>query len=484
MKTLHPVREATGQVGESMFGRVRKIHLIGIGGTGMSGIAEILLNLGFEVTGSDLDSTEVTQRLETLGAVIVRGHGSTLSEEADVVVVSTAIDRSNPEVRLAGSASVPIIPRAEMLAELMRVKRGIAIGGAHGKTTSTWLVSLVLAEAGLDPTVVVGGRLKQIGTNAQLGTGDLLVAEADESDGTFLMLTPTIAVVTNIDREHLDFYENIDAIEKAFLTFMNRVPFFGVSVVNLDDLSIRRLLPQVTRRVMTFGIDSAADVRALGIKQSGRETTFSVQAGGEDLGMIRLLVPGRHNVLNALAAVAVGIELEVPFDRIVAGLESFSGIQRRMEYKGEYRGKIFLDDYGHHPTEVRATLASLREAYPNRRLVVLFQPHRYSRTKFLLKEFASSFDDAHRLYLLDIYPASEEPIEGVDSGLLRNAILESGGLDATWFPDRSEALDSITNELLPGDLFLTLGAGDVWRLGEEIFLELTTRQGKGGGYPG
>lgn len=481
---LQPVALETSGADKSMFGKVRKIHLIGIGGTGMSGIAEILLNLGFEVTGSDMKKSEVTDRLEEKGAFVVVGHNSDLAEEADVVVVSSAIDVKNPELILARQSAVPVIPRAEMLSELMRVKKGIAIGGAHGKTTTTWLASLVIAEGGLDPTVVVGGRLKQLGTNAKLGAGDLLVAEADESDGTFLMLTPAIAVVTNIDREHLDFYDGLGAIEDAFLRFMNRVPFFGVSVVNLDDASIRSLLPRVTRRTTTFGIDSAADIRAVDISQSGRSAIFTVQAFGEELGRVTLGVPGRHNVLNALAAVAVGLELEVPFAKITAGLESFCGIHRRMELKGEHRGRIFLDDYGHHPTEVKATLSSLREAYPTRRLVVLFQPHRFSRTRFLLDEFGEAFGEAHRLFLLDIYAASEEPIPGIDSGLLRDKIMECGGPEPDWFSDREEAVEQIASELLPGDLFLTLGAGDVWHVGEEIFVRMTARSDEEGSYTG
>ncbi len=478
---LQPVAPEEPGVEKEMFGRVRRIHLIGIGGTGMSGIAEILLNLDFTVTGSDARRSEVTRRLEEKGAIVVEGHRSDLAAEADVVVVSSAIDAGNPELLLARSSAVPVIPRAEMLAELMRVKRGIAIGGAHGKTTTTWLTSLVLAEGGLDPTVVVGGRLKQLGTNAKLGAGDLLVAEADESDGTFLMLTPAISVVTNIDREHLDFYDGLESIEEAFLRFMNRVPFFGVTVANLDDRSVRNILPRVTRRTITFGIESTADIRARSIEHTGRAASFTVSAFGREEGRIRLRVPGRHNVLNSLAAVAVGIELEIPFSRIAAGLESFRGIQRRLEIKGEFRGRIFIDDYGHHPTEVKATLASLREAYPNRRLVVLFQPHRYSRTKFLLDEFGDAFADAHRLFLLDIYPAGEEPIPGIDSGLVQRKILDAGGPEARWFTSRDEAAGEIAAELLPGDLFLTLGAGDVWRLGEEILVNMTGRRGGAGG---
>ncbi|MBM3321401.1 MAG: UDP-N-acetylmuramate--L-alanine ligase [Candidatus Eisenbacteria bacterium] len=460
-----------------MFGRVRRIHLVGIGGTGMSGIAEILLNLGFEVTGSDLRRTDVTERLEGLGAEIVEGHESDLVCEAHVVVVSSAIRKENPEVRKAAEAGIAVIPRAELLAELMRVKRGIAIGGAHGKTTTTWLTALVLAEADLDPTIVVGGRLKQLGTNAKLGGGEFLVAEADESDGTFLMLAPTIAVATNIDREHLDFYPDLDAIREAFLRFLNRVPFFGVAIVNGDDPELRSLLPSIARRTMTYGMEENAEVRAENLRPSGRSIRFTVRARGEKLGEIALHVPGRHNVLNALAAVSVGIELEIPFAKIASGLESFRGIHRRLEVRGERAGRLVIDDYGHHPTEVRATLRALREAYPGRRLVVLFQPHRYTRTSALLAEFATAFEEAQLLFLLDIYPAGEVPVPGVDSGLLARAIAETGKKSAEWIRDRREAAARLAEASASGDLILTLGAGDVIRHGDEILEELSKREG-------
>lgn len=460
-----------------MFGRVKRIHLVGIGGTGMSGIAEILLDLGLRVTGSDAKLTEVTERLVSLGAEIVRGHDGKLVAEADVAVVSSAIGASNPEIRLAREAGVPVIPRAELLAELMRVKRGIAIGGAHGKTTTTWLTALVLSEAGFDPTIVVGGRLKALGTNARLGRSDLLVAEADESDGTFLMLTPAVAVVTNIDREHLDFYEDFDAIKDAFLRFMNRVPFFGVSVVNADDEAVRELLPRVTRRLTTFGIDREADVRAENLKGEGRTTRFTVRAYGERLGEAKIHVPGLYNVRNALAAVAVGLELEAPFEKIVAGLAAFEGIHRRLELKGEAAGRTVIDDYGHHPTEIRSTLQAIRQAYPGARIVVLFQPHRYSRTSKLLAEFSTAFEDADRLFLLDIYPASETPIPGVDTGLLAKAIREAGGDDPEWIRERADGPTRLAVESEAGDVIVTLGAGDVSGLGNEILEAIRSREG-------
>lgn len=465
----------------TLFGRVKRIHLVGIGGTGMSGIAEILLDLGFEVTGSDVKPTEVTERLAKLGAEIVEGHASDLVSRADVAVVSSAIGAENPEIRLARASGVPVIPRAELLAELMRVKRGIAIGGAHGKTTTTWLASLVLAEGGLDPTIVVGGRLKALGTNARLGKGDLLVAEADESDGTFLMLTPAVAVVTNIDREHLDFYADLDAIKDAFLRFMNRVPFFGVAIVNADDEAVRDLLPRVKRRVVTFGLGGDADVRAEDLRADGRTTRFTVHAFGERLGEMELHVPGRYNVRNALAAVAVGIELEVPFEKIAAGLASFEGIHRRLEWKGDAAGRTVIDDYGHHPTEIRSTLGAIRQAYPERRTVVLFQPHRYTRTHKLLGEFSTAFDDADLLLLLDIYPASETPIPGVDTGLLAKAIREAGGDAPEWIREKEKAPDVVAEASRPGDVIVTLGAGDVSRLGDAILAAIGRRGGGGKG---
>jgi UDP-N-acetylmuramate--alanine ligase len=467
--------------GRAMFGRVKRVHLVGIGGTGMSGIAEILLNLGFQVTGSDAKPSEVTERLSSLGAAVVQGHDADLVLGADVVVVSSAIRPDNPEVRKAHEAGIAVIPRAELLAELMRVKRGIAIGGAHGKTTTTWLTALVLAAADLDPTIVVGGRLKQIGTNARLGTGEFLVAEADESDGTFLMLTPAIAVVTNVDREHLDFYPDLEAIREAFLRFMNRVPFFGVSIVNADDPELRSLLPSVKRRFMTFGIENPADVRAENPRASGPSFRFGVVARGERLGEIVLHVPGRHNVRNALAAISVGLELEIPFATIAEGLAGFRGIHRRLEVRGECAGRTVLDDYGHHPTEIRATLRAIREAHPGRRVVVLFQPHRYSRTSKLLPEFATAFEEADLLFLLDIYPAAEVPIPGVDSGLLARAILEAGGREPEWIRDRAEAARRVAEATAPGDLVVTLGAGDVVRHGEEILHVLRERDARSKG---
>ena len=464
---------------KKMFGSVRKIHFVGIGGTGMSGIAEILLSLGFEVTGSDAKCSDVTERLVSLGAVVVEGHGSDLIERADVAVVSSAIGPENPEIVRADAASVTVIPRAEMLAELMRVKRGIAIGGAHGKTTTTWLAALVLGAAELDPTVIVGGRLKTLGTSAKLGAGEILVAEADESDGTFLMLTPAIAVVTNIDREHLDFYKGIEQIREAFLAFMNRVPFFGVAVVNGDDEEVRRLIPSVKRRLLTYGFGEGVDLRATRLRQEEGTARFDVSFFGEAKGEITLHVPGRHNVQNALAAVAIGLELDVPFERIAAGLGDFRGIHRRLEVKGEKGDRLVIDDYGHHPTEIAATLAALKEAYPRRRRVVLFQPHRYSRTVKLIDEFARAFGDADRLFLLDIYAASEKPIDGVDTGLLAEAIGEAGGPEPVWVRDRLEAAEIVAEESRPGDLVVTLGAGDVSRSGDEILDALERRLGDG-----
>jgi len=469
------------RTGEAMFGRVRRIHLVGIGGTGMSGIAEILLNLGFEVSGSDIRPTEVTERLGRLGATVVAGHESDLVTRADVAVVSSAIGPENREVRAAERASVPVIPRAELLAELMRVRRGIAGGGAHGKTTTTWLTGLVLAEGGLDPTIIVGGRLRALGSNAKLGGGEVLVAEADESDGTFLMLTPSIAVVTNIDREHVDFYADMHATTDAFLRFLNRVPFFGAAVVSGDDPVTGALLPRVTRRLITFGLGAGADIGAEEVTPDGRMVRFVVRAWGKRLGIVVLPVPGQHNVQNALAAVAVGLELEVPFEKIAGALERFRGIHRRMELLGDVEGRIVIDDYGHHPTEVRATLAAVRQAYPGRRILVLFQPHRYTRTSGLLAEFATAFGGADRLFLLDIYPASETPIPGVDSGLLARAIAGAGFSEPEWIGDPSEAVGRLVKESRKGDVLVTLGAGDIGRLGADVLGALGAARGDEGG---
>src|SRR5215467_2774599 len=401
-----------------MFAKIQRIHFVGIGGIGMSGIAEVLLTLGFKVSGSDLKHSAVTQRLAELGAIIFEGHRAEHITGAEVVVTSSAIARANPEIIAAHAQHIPVIPRAEMLAELMRLKYGIAIAGMHGKTTTTSMVAAVLAGGGLDPTVVVGGRVDAMGSNARLGKSQYLVAEADESDRSFLKLSPILAVVTNIDREHMDCYRNMRDVKRAFLDFMDRVPFYGMVVVCHDDAQLRRLIPQVRRRTVSYGVRKGSDFQINRVRAEkltsveGFASSFGVRYRGDDLGEFRLHVPGAHNVLNATAAIAVGVGLDINPDQIRAALESFRGVDRRFQLRGRVNGISVIDDYGHHPTEIRATLAAARQCGYSK-IHVIFQPHRYTRTRDLMDEFATAFEDADTLSVLDIYPASEEPIEGI-----------------------------------------------------------------------
>ncbi len=455
-----------------MFGHVRKIHLVGIGGTGMSGIAEILLDLGFEVSGTDAKRTEVTDRLARLGAQIEYHHKGDRVSRTDVVVVSTAVAADNPELLRAREHGIPVIPRAEMLAELMRLKKGIAVAGAHGKTTTTWLTSLVLAEGGKDPTILVGGRLKALGSGARLGRGEYLVAEADESDGTFLRLSPVVAVVTNVDAEHLDFYGNLESVKTAFAEFLNKVPFYGACVACADDPNVRAILPSVHRRVVTYGFARDAHLRAEAVEQRGHRTRFSVVIGDIPLGEVELQVPGLHNVGNALAAIGVGLEIGIPFAQIASGINLFTGISRRLEVKGEAGGVTVIDDYGHHPTEVRATLEGLRQAWSGR-VVVLFQPHRFTRTRDLFAAFGDAFAGADLLFLTEIYPAGERPIPGVDATLIERAVREKSGRDVLVLKDKARIVESVVAKLRPGDVLLTLGAGDVWKVGEAVLERLS-----------
>jgi UDP-N-acetylmuramate--alanine ligase len=455
-----------------MFGKVTHIHLIGIGGTGMSGIAELLLNLGYRVTGSDLATTEVTERLARLGGEIAQGHKAHNVTDADVLVYSSAVKPDNPEMIEARRRGIPVIPRAEMLAELMRMKYGIAVGGAHGKTTTTWIVGLVMAAAGLDPTVVVGGRLKALGTNAKLGSGPYIVAEADESDGSFLKLSPTIAIVTNIDEEHLDHYADLDAIKSAFIEFVNKVPFYGAAVVCLDQENVQAILPQVSRRVVTYGFSPKADVCGTEISQDEAGVTFNVTLKGRKLGSLYVRIPGEHNVSNALAAVAVAAELDIPFAAVSEGISRFTGISRRLEHKGEERGIVVMDDYAHHPTEIRATLKATRSFW-SKRIVAVFQPHRHTRTEALWEKLGRSFCDADTVIITSIYGAGEQPIPGVTAELVANAALRGGHKDVTYVADKSEIPDRLVGMLRPGDLVITLGAGDVWKVGEEVLRRLS-----------
>ncbi len=441
-----------------MFIRTQHVHFIGIGGIGMSGIAEILLTLGHRVSGSDLKRSPVTDRLLSLGAAIFEGHAAANIAGADVVVTTSALSPLNPEVLAAHEQSIPVIQRAEMLAELMRLKYGIAVAGMHGKTTTTSMIAAVLAAGGLDPTVVVGGRVETMGSGARLGRSQYLVAEADESDRSFLKLSPILAVVTNIDREHMDCYRDMEDVERAFLEFMDRVPFYGATTACIDDPQLAALLPRVRHTVLTYGMAEQAAFRLEVLpSNSGHRSQFLVHRKGTALGPFTLSVPGLHNLRNATAAVAIGVQLGVPVDRIAAGLADFAGVERRFQRKGEVRGVTVVDDYGHHPTEIRATLEAARQC-GFRRILVLFQPHRYTRTRDLLDEFRHCFQAADVVRVLDIYAASEAPIPGVDALALVNAI---DGADVRYASSFEEAVAQLAALAYPGDLVLTMGAGNV-----------------------
>jgi UDP-N-acetylmuramate--alanine ligase len=454
-----------------MYGKINKIHFVGIGGIGMSGIAEVLLNLGYKVSGSDLRSSEITERLAQLGGEIFYGHARENVAGADVVVISSAVREDNPEVIEAKERLVPVIPRAEMLAELMRMKFGIAIAGTHGKTTTTSMISTILGYAGIDPTIVIGGKLNSIGSNARLGQGKFLVAEADESDGSFLKLSPTIAVVTNIDADHLDFYSGIDQIKETFVEFINKVPFYGLAVLCLDNDNVADIIPLVKKRFVTYGLSAQTDFRASDVKMSGYSTSFVTHYRGERLGEITYGMPGAHNVLNALATIAVAMELNVPFSKIQEGFREFGGVGRRFQIKGEIGEIMVVDDYGHHPAEIRATLAAAKGGW-SRRLVVIFQPHRYTRTKELFDEFVKAFYDADVLILTDIYPAGEQPIEGYTAEALYRSIKKHGQKDVTYIADKDAVNDHLLQVLKPGDIALTLGAGNIWQVGESLLKRL------------
>jgi UDP-N-acetylmuramate--alanine ligase len=460
----------------SVYGKIDRIHFVGIGGIGMSGIAEVLLNLGYKVSGSDLRASEITERLASLGGGIFLGHARENVVNADVVVISSAVANDNPEVLEAHERLIPVIPRAEMLAELMRMKYGIAVAGTHGKTTTTSMVATLLSKGGIDPTIVIGGRLNSIGTNARLGQGRFLVAEADESDGSFLLLSPTIAVVTNIDADHLDFYSGIEEIKDTFVEFINKVPFYGLAVLCLDNGNVTDILPRVKKRFTSYGLSSQDDFRATEVRLCGFTTSFVAHHKGVRLGRITCAMPGAHNVLNALAAIAVAMELDVPFETIREGFATFGGVGRRFQLKGEVNGVMIVDDYGHHPTEIRATLAAASGGW-DRRLVVVFQPHRYTRTKELFEEFVKAFHDADVLILTDIYPAGEAPIEGVTAEGLAARIRRHGQRDVTWISDRELLCDHLERILLPGDTLLTLGAGNVWQVGQSMLERLNLAAG-------
>jgi len=463
-----------------MFKRYQQIHFIGMGGIGMSGIAEILLNLGYRVTGSDQKRSDAVERLAELGAKVFIGHQASNVEGAHVVVYSSAVSHDNVEVEAARRQQIPTIPRAEMLAELMRLKYGIAIAGTHGKTTTTSMVGSVLAEGRLDPTIVVGGRVSSLGSNARLGQGEFLVAEADESDGSFLKLAPTIAVVTTVDAEHLDHYGSLDAIREAFVAFVNKVPFYGSVVLCLDQPNIQLLIPRIEKRIVSYGLESGADLVARRLQLSGMTSRFEVYQRGSLLGEVTLQIPGRHNVLNALAAIGVGLDLEIPFATIQRALAGFSGVQRRFQILGRARGITVVDDYGHHPAEIRATLAAAKAGF-DCRVVTVFQPHRYTRTLHLRDEFLTAFNLADVLIVMDVYAAGEPAIPGVSGRDLADGIRSHGHRDVSYLgSNRARIVEHLAEIARRGDLMITLGAGDVSQLGPELLKRLDATHCLGG----
>ena len=452
-----------------IFGKVKHIHLVGIGGIGMSGIAELLLNLDYFISGSDLRKTEVTEHLSDLGGKIFLGHRPQNIDGADVVVFSSAVKGDNPEIVEAREKSIPVIPRAEMLAELMRLKYGIAVAGSHGKTTTTSMIASILTKGGFDPTVVIGGRLNIWGgSNARLGRSDFLVAEADESDGSFLALSPSIAVISNIDHEHIDFYRSMNNLRKTFIDFINKIPFYGRAILCVGDKEVQGLIPKLTKSYLTYGLNPQSDIRASGISKEGLNTTFDVIFKNGLAGNVTISIPGEHNILNALAAVGVGLELDIDFKYIREGLKDLGGLKRRFEIKDERDGILFLDDYGHHPTEIIATLSAAKECWPDRRLVVVFQPHRFTRTRDLYDKFVISFNQADFLIITPLYGAGEEPIEGVDSKALYQGIRNHGHRAVTYCDSTEDTISELLDQIRPGDIVLTLGAGDIHLVGTDL----------------
>jgi UDP-N-acetylmuramate--alanine ligase len=457
--------------------RTRLVHFVGIGGIGMSGIAEVLLNLGYKVRGSDLKASDTTRRLHDQGGDIRMGHDRANVEGADVVVISSAVRPDNPEILAARASKIPVIRRAEMLAELMRLKFGIAVGGTHGKTTTTSLIATLLTHAKLDPTAVVGGKVNKLGSNAKLGQGPYLVAEADESDGSFLHLSPTIAIVTNIDPEHLDHYTGgIEQIRDTYVSFVNRIPFYGLAVLCIDHPGVQAILPRVEKRFTTYGLNPQADFQARNIDFNGPVTSFELVRRGSSTGSFKLKMLGAHNVQNSLAALAVAEELGITDSIAREGLEEFDGVDRRFTIRGVVDDIMVVDDYGHHPEEIRATLRGARHAYPDRRLVVTFQPHRYTRTRDLVDQFITAFNEADVLYLLPIYAAGEPPIEGVSSGGLIDRIRRHGHRSVSFIDGIDRVAPTLADEVRPHDLVITLGAGDITRAGDLLLAELRARK--------
>lgn len=448
-----------------------RIHFVGIGGIGMSGIAEVLNNLGYRISGSDIRETDITKRLESLGIKIYYGHRAENINSAEVIVISSAIKKDNPELLEAKKLGIPVILRAEMLAELLRMKYSILIAGTHGKTTTSSLIAHMMHSAGMDPTLIVGGKLNNFGTNAKLGQGTFVVAEADESDGSFLLLSPTIAVVTNIEREHMDHYNTYENLEKAFIDFLNKVPFYGLNIVCLDNTGVQKIIPKLNRRVVTYGLSHQADLRAENIVNRERESEFDVIFLEKNLGRFKISIPGKHNVLNALASIAVGLELGIDVEKIKEAFVNFQGIQRRFQIKGEGNGIVIVDDYGHHPTEIKATLDTARNFWKGR-IIALFQPHRYTRTQDLFQEFLTSFYDADVVLVMDIYSASEDEIPGISGSALAEGIRAFGHKNSVYVGDKDSAYEFLKSFLKEGDLLITLGAGDVYKVGEKLVEEL------------
>ncbi len=456
--------------------RHQHIHFVGIGGSGMSGIAEVLLNMGYRISGSDIVENEATKKLAALGARIFIGHDSTNVLGADVLVVSSAIEKRNVELLAADERRISIIPRAEMLKELMRLKFGIAISGTHGKTTTTSLICWILAKAGLDPTMVIGGKFFNIGGSARLGQGRYLVAEADESDGSFLKLSPIIAVVTNIDLEHLDYFHGLERIEEAFLEFINNVPFYGKAILGIDNLYLRSLLPRIKKRFVTYGFEHRPQIMAQEIEARGLHSEFNVIKENNLLGRVRINVPGLHYINNALAAIAVGLELEIDFKAIKEAIGSYRNVERRFQILGEEGNILFLDDYAHHPTEIEVTLRTVRVAWPNQRIVTIFQPHRYTRTKFLWKNFAQCFNESDIVIITEIYPAGEASIEGIKADLVVKSVKEAGHPNIKYIRDLDETIEYLKRIIQKGDLVITLGAGDIYRVGQGLLEYLKEKE--------
>ncbi|MCP4667448.1 MAG: UDP-N-acetylmuramate--L-alanine ligase [Deltaproteobacteria bacterium] len=458
------------------FGKAKHIHMVGIGGIGMSGIAELLINLGYQVSGSDLKDSGVTRQLADQGGHIFQGHKKEQVEGADVVVFSSAVGRDNPEILEARERFVPVIPRAEMLAELMRLKYGVAVAGVHGKTTTTSMVASILTFGGLDPTVVIGGRLDIWGgSNAKLGQGRILVTEADESDGSFLALSPTIAVVTNLDREHMEHYGDMESMREAFIGFINKVPFYGTAILCLDNEEIQGMIPRLKKRYLTYGMTSQADLRGREVKKAGMEVSFEVLCRNRSLGRIMAGMPGDHNVLNALAATAVALELDLDMAVVRKGLKSLGGLARRFQVKGESGGVLVMDDYGHHPTEIVATLKTAKECWPERRLVVVFQPHRYTRTSDLFDRFVKSFNEADVLLIAPLFSAGEQAIKGVDSSWLAQGVKEHGHKEVIVCPQGNDILSMLLSVVKSGDVVMTLGAGDIHQVGDQLLERLNAK---------